>query len=87
MRLLKIGGLFTPLRDISSSAKGFFRLLEMIGAICVLAHLSGCLWFGIAVADGMGPNNWPVQYGIADSDDRTKYISSGMMFHPHTHIT
>ncbi|EFJ48067.1 hypothetical protein VOLCADRAFT_117675 [Volvox carteri f. nagariensis] len=56
--------------------RGVLQVMAFILSVCLLAHLSACIFFYMAYLDGLGPQTWVAAYGVQDADLATKYLTS-----------
>ncbi|KAG2440770.1 hypothetical protein HXX76_003626 [Chlamydomonas incerta] len=56
--------------------RGVLQVLAFILSVCLMAHLSACVFYYMAYLDGLGPNTWVAAYGVQDADLATKYLTS-----------
>ncbi|CAD8179140.1 unnamed protein product [Paramecium octaurelia] len=55
---------------------GFSRLLSLLISVCLVIHLSGCLWFYVAAFNDFDSYTWVSRNDLTSSTTQTKYIAS-----------
>ncbi|KAG2442021.1 hypothetical protein HYH02_009813 [Chlamydomonas schloesseri] len=56
--------------------RGVLQVLAFILSVCLMAHLSACVFYYMAYLDGLGPNTWVAAYGVEGADLATRYLTS-----------
>ncbi|GLI64373.1 hypothetical protein VaNZ11_007619, partial [Volvox africanus] len=56
--------------------RGVLQVMAFVLSVCLLAHLSACIFFYMAYLDGLGPQTWVAAYGVQEADLATKYLTS-----------
>ncbi|GIL83599.1 hypothetical protein Vretifemale_12379, partial [Volvox reticuliferus] len=56
--------------------RGVLQVMAFVLSVCLLAHLSACIFFYMAYLDGLGPQTWVAAYGVQEADLATKYLTA-----------
>lgn len=58
-----------PCNPVCSLPTPCLQVLAFILSVCLMAHLSACVFYYMAYLDGLGPNTWVAAYGVQDAGE------------------